>query len=826
MGLTRIRAEQISNSDYKQSVRALADQNITLTSSAPAEVDGVSLSADDRILVIAQNTASENGIYRVQTLGTGSNGTWVRSNDANKTGEVLAGMLTMVTEGVEFGDTQWKLITDDPIILDDTALEFRRSGAFEFGNIVANGTAILADTVGDTVNIVAGNNVTITANAESKTIDFSVAGVVGDTGDIQFNNNGVLGASSNLRFTGNTVEIGADVVPLANLAYDLGNSTNSWRSLFVGGNTIFLGGIQLKDTGANTLTILSADGQTPAELASTAANAIFANTAGVANSANLVTASAQPNITSVGTLTALSVTGNVAAGNVSGTIVSGTNVQAGNITVSGDTISSSSNTITIDPATAGPGGLVVIAGNLQVTGTTTTIDSTVVTVNDLAITVANNAASPAEANGGGIIVGGANASMIYNSSSNSFVFNRSTVHSGANINGELTGATTGSFSGNVTAGNLSGVSGVFTNVSGNGAALTSIPAANVTGTLSVNTTGSAATVTTAAQPNITSVGTLTSLAVTGNITGDFIFGNGSQLTGIDATSIQNGTANVKTFANSNVTISAGTVSNVVVISDTGANINGTLVVTGNATTGNISGNTATFDNVSGNGAALTGLNASNIASGTLSADQLSGTYTITVSGAATTAGTVTTAEQPNITSVGTLSSLDVNGNVQANQFIGNGTTLTGINAFSSVFVSGQSTVSANTVQDSLTLSSGSGISILTDPDNKTITIGSISVDSIFSTGGSMDSVEDPVTQSEDLGTIEDSAAIQINLGALVISGLLYPDQLVLPQHTANNLPSASIIGSMIFVTDESGGPVPAFSDGLNWRRVTDRSIVS
>lgn len=32
--------------------------------------------------------------------------------------------------------------------------------------------------------------------------------------------------------------------------------------------------------------------------------------------------------------------------------------------------------------------------------------------------------------------------------------------------------------------------------------------------------------------------------------------------------------------------------------------------------------------------------------------------------------------------------------------------------------------------------------------------------------------------------------------------------------------------AMIFVSDESGGAVPAFSDGVTWRRVTDRNVVS
>lgn len=30
----------------------------------------------------------------------------------------------------------------------------------------------------------------------------------------------------------------------------------------------------------------------------------------------------------------------------------------------------------------------------------------------------------------------------------------------------------------------------------------------------------------------------------------------------------------------------------------------------------------------------------------------------------------------------------------------------------------------------------------------------------------------------------------------------------------------------IIVTDDVGGRVPAFSDGTNWRRVTDRNIIS
>ena len=73
------------------------------------------------------------------------------------------------------------------------------------------------------------------------------------------------------------------------------------------------------------------------------------------------------------------------------------------------------------------------------------------------------------------------------------------------------------------------------------------------------------------------------ISATGNITGNYFIGNGSQLTGIDATSIQNGNSNVKVYANSNVATSIGGTANIFVISSTGANLVGSFDSTGNVT---------------------------------------------------------------------------------------------------------------------------------------------------------------------------------------------------------------------------------------------------
>jgi len=45
-------------------------------------------------------------------------------------------------------------------------------------------------------------------------------------------------------------------------------------------------------------------------------------------------------------------------------------------------------------------------------------------------------------------------------------------------------------------------------------------------------------------------------------------------------------------------------------------------------------------------------------------------------------------------------------------------------------------------------------------------------------------------------------------------------------YTVAGLPSASAAAQLVYVSDETGGAVLAFSDGTNWRRVTDRAVVS
>lgn len=196
---------------------------------------------------------------------------------------------------------------------------------------------------------------------------------------------------------------------------------------------------------------------------------------------------------------------------------------------------------------------------------------------------------------------------------------------------------------------------------GSGANLTNIPGANVTGTVANATHASTAnTVTTAAQPNITSVGTLSSLTVSGNtatgglLTDSIYYANGDPYVFANA-----GGANTQVQFNDSGSFGGSS-------SFTFNKTTGALTVSGNVSTGNISGALGNFTTVTGT---LTTSAQPNITSvGTLTSLAVTGNASAgnlsATNGAFTTVGgTLTTAAQPNVTSLGTLSSLDVTGNV-------------------------------------------------------------------------------------------------------------------------------------------------------------------
>jgi len=328
MGLTKPRASQIFDIDYKQATRVITVSNVTLVGGAPASVDGVSLSTGDRVLVTGQTTGSENGIYKVSVLGVGSDGTWVRTSDSDQDGEVQAGMIVMVTEGTTYADTQWKLTTNNPIDIGTTALTFEpNSGGGAYGNT-------------QVANYLSSGTVST---------DILTTGAISATGNVTGGNIVTLGIVSSAG-----VSSAGALLPTANVTYDLGSTSLRWNDLWLSNSTIHMGSITVGATETG-LTVNSAPVVTETGtgidlsgnisggnilttgLISATGNVSAGNVSGTNITGTLATA-AQPNVTSVGTLGSLTVTGNVAAGNVSATLFTGSGASLTNL--NGSNISS------------------------------------------------------------------------------------------------------------------------------------------------------------------------------------------------------------------------------------------------------------------------------------------------------------------------------------------------------------------------------------------------------------------------------------------------------------------------------------------------------
>ena len=189
-----------------------------------------------------------------------------------------------------------------------------------------------------------------------------------------------------LDLTGNKLIVGGDLTPSSNSVYDLGDSSKKWKDLHLSGSTIHLGTILLQDSGGQLVTKDSASG-------TTTSLGLSANT-----------------------------TDNLTEGS--------TNLYF-------------TNTRADARVAAALATDVIIGGDLTVNGTTTTINSTTLTVDDKNI-VLSSGGNTAAANGAGITIDGVGATMLYNSSSHRFDFNRGITTNDSSVfggNGSSSGIT-------------------------------------------------------------------------------------------------------------------------------------------------------------------------------------------------------------------------------------------------------------------------------------------------------------------------------------------------------------------------------------------------
>jgi hypothetical protein len=599
----------------------------------------------------------------------------------------------------------------------------------------------------------------------------------------------------------------------------------------------------------------------------------FVNAA-VATLAGDVTNAAQANITSVGTLTSATVTGNVDAGNVNATTAvvatyfAGDGANLTNLPSGSNSAAIANGTSNVDiPAvdgninisSAGNANIAIVTGTgVNVTGT---LNATGVITGDgsglSAIAGANvsgavalatdattaNAVALANVSGAGNIasinIDGAVGNILYGNGvfapagagSNSAAIANGT----SNINiATADGSATIGIGG---VGDIVTVSGTAvtvvggvaaTYVSGDGANLTALAGANVTGAVPfasvANSVAGANVSGTVALATLATDATTANAVAGANVAGAVTFaGTANAMAGANVTGEVTFAATANAVAGANVSgeVAFAATANAVA----GANVSGTINLATFATTANA----VAYANVSGT-PTLGNISTINIDGSASTVLYGNGAFAAIT---ATTAGTVTSAAQPNITSTGTLTSLTVNGalgvtgsgvitgdgggisNIAVGNLVGtvNLATFAGTaNAVAGANVSGTVTTATNAVQVAIT--------------DDTSTAATHYVNFTAATSGN-----EPVKVSSTKATFNPSTGDLTASGTVqgaVATGTSY---LKTTPVTVASLPAAGTAGSgaramvtdadnFVFNASLSGGGgniMPVFSNGTDWR---------
>ena len=109
--------------------------------------DGVTNVAGDIVLLVAQTTASQNGLYVVGTVAAGS-APLTRPAGYTTGATALNGMLVQVSEGTRYASSEWKMTTTGAVVIDTTStawyprVEKGASAAMTAGAVTTSGLFI------------------------------------------------------------------------------------------------------------------------------------------------------------------------------------------------------------------------------------------------------------------------------------------------------------------------------------------------------------------------------------------------------------------------------------------------------------------------------------------------------------------------------------------------------------------------------------------------------------------------------------------------------------------------------------------------------------
>jgi hypothetical protein len=214
-------AELHEGKRHKANVRAASTANVN-TASPGTTLDGVTLSAGDRILLKNQSTASQNGIYTWSASGSAL----VRATDADAAAELFKGFLVYVEEGTANAATVWAHTTTAAITLGTTALTFAQVGSGTHTHAESDVTSLTADLAAK------APLASPTFTGVPATPALAVSGLTGAVSASRY-----VGATASVAPTTGTFTAGDWVVTLTGKIYvcTTGGSPGTWTQVGAGG---------------------------------------------------------------------------------------------------------------------------------------------------------------------------------------------------------------------------------------------------------------------------------------------------------------------------------------------------------------------------------------------------------------------------------------------------------------------------------------------------------------------------------------------------------------------------------------------------------------
>jgi hypothetical protein len=240
--------DQVANGlDVKASVRVATTANLTATynnsngtltasSNGAISIDGVTLSANDRVLVKDQTDPIENGFYKVTTTGGASSAfVLTRTPDANEASEITGGAFTFVEEGTNNADNGYVATHNGTPTLgtdDITFDQFSGAGQISAGDALSKTGNTLDVNVDDSSIEIASDSLQV------KALGITNAMLAGSIANAKLSNSSVTINGSSLSLGGSLTLDTGDFSENGNLFYTDERVDDRINALFVAGEGI------------------------------------------------------------------------------------------------------------------------------------------------------------------------------------------------------------------------------------------------------------------------------------------------------------------------------------------------------------------------------------------------------------------------------------------------------------------------------------------------------------------------------------------------------------------------------------------------------------